>query len=131
MVDLKSAISIINTALNTKESIEISAFIYDLQDRITKLSDERSALKETIVGLKTQIADHATWEKEKEKYQIIDWMDAKVYSLKGTDEIFCPVCFNKNKMPIHIQPRVVGLRTSLEMLCPNCKTAYPCGLVKQ
>ena len=124
-MDFQKLISVINQALNTKESLEVSSFIYDLQDRVTKLTVERSELEKMVVALNNQIAAQANWEQEKKNYEISDWASAKVYNLKGTNEIFCPVCFNKDKMPIHIQPVPNGRMSVKESYCPNCKAKYP------
>ena len=123
MPDFQKLIAVANKVLNAKEGIEFQSFIYELQDRITMLMEKCSAQEKEIMTLNQKLVEYDNWEKEKEKYEVAqDSRRNTVYRLKGTTQIFCPVCLNKSRLPVHLTR---DGNISVNNSCHSCHGKFP------
>jgi len=122
-MDYKDIISLISKVLNPNELIQIQQYILNLQQRISELENINTQQTKEIIKLQSQIAEYNRWEEEKQKYEIKEISKGTfVYCLKETTQLFCPKCFNEDKVPIHLKPPIIRLSGRLE--CPKCKNMY-------
>jgi len=83
--------------------VEVNSYLIDLERRNAELNKENASLMHKIRHLETEIANHARWEEEKAKYDLVqDAQFSALYRLRGTKQFFCPKCFNDDRVPIHV-----------------------------
>ena len=132
MPDFQKLASVVNKILNAKEAIEFHSFIYDLQDRIAKLTEKCSEQEKTVVNLQNQIIERDNWDKEKANYQICQdaWLNT-VYRLSNKREIFCAHCFDQKMMPVRINQS--SRRGGHNFSCPQCNNeiAFDLGALEK
>ena len=129
-MDYKDIISLISKALTPSQTIEVNQYILNLEKQCTdiskqyaELNKENAQLTLKVMELNTQIANYDRWEQDKEKYEIVKISSSTfVYKLKGTPQVFCPKCFNDNRVPVHLRPPVINPSGRVE--CPKCKSVY-------
>jgi len=122
-MDYKDIVSLLSRVLSPSQAIEVNQYILNLEKRCSELYNENTKLTQKIMKLNAKIAEHDTWEKDKEKYEIVQISPSTfAYQLKGTTQIFCPKCFNDDRVPIHIRPPHTTFVRMQQ--CPKCKSAY-------
>lgn len=127
----KDILSLISGAIKARDFLKLQSLILPLKSYILELEDMNVTLKkenldckEQNVKLQAKISEYEQWETEKQKYEIVERSGGFVYLLKGTNQVFCPVCFVNKKIPIHLQPFQYPGDIQELMVCPNCKSEF-------
>lgn len=101
---------------------KMASLYSDLADVKIALSDAR----ETVSGLKSQIAAFENWEDEKRLYSLADAGNgAMVYRFDSADQTvpahnLCPTCFHAGRKSI-LQPEERNPGRNQHLLCNTCK----------
>lgn len=92
-------------------------YVLNLESAYAECIKEKAELMEKIIG-------YANWDKDKVGYEICEGSVKNFYyRKKGTEELFCPNCFESKQHAIHLQPALHRADRMQGVLnCPNCKT---------
>jgi regulator of replication initiation timing len=107
----------------TKVVVELAkkGVTIELQEKIVQLREEALELQEENLKLKTEnIA-----LKKKEELQEKVKFNRKVYYREGDEVPFCPYCYEKNQLLIHLkfQNEDIGYNAQFHY-CQECMTTY-------
>lgn len=136
VMGMKAAGDIAKSLFQLSSSAEIKAQVIDLQNAILSAQQsafaaqsQQSAMIQQIDDLKKEIADIKAWEKEKQRYKLMNtpWgAGGVVYGLKESCKeteaahYICTKCYDDGRRTI-LQP-TVGDRGFMDMTCGTCKS---------
>jgi len=92
----------------------------ELQEKIMQLREEALELQEENLKLKRE----NIVLKKKEKLQEKVKYKRKVYYREGDEVPFCPYCYEKHQLLIHLTPRYEQYEGGQVYECRECKTMY-------
>ena len=131
----KLASDITKSLLELKSISEIQAKVIDLQSAILSAQSNalaanahQTAMIEEIRNIKEEIARVKAWEKEKQRYKLINpWLGTVLYALKEECSAsepphwICTKCYEEgNKSILNPQNKPVGY----VLVCPRCKSEF-------
>lgn len=115
MITFKDAIEILGNLANMPR-------IDDLRSFINFLEYEKIDLKSQVEQLKLQLLKVNDWSRTKKHYKRHKTKKNYIVYTCTKDTLpnlyYCPVCMEKEKVPIPLQPGGKGI------YCPVCKTSY-------
>ena len=111
--------SLIDTSKAIFELAKKGATI-DLQQKLMELREEALELQEENLNLKRENL------KLKEKIELQEKLKfkRKVYFRDGDEIPFCPYCYEKSKLPIHLSGPIKGDQNCQLYDCQECGTEY-------
>jgi hypothetical protein len=138
--EIIASLTIFKTLLDSAKSLKNindatirNAAIVELQEKILSAQEQQAALVERLRTLEKEVADHETWEREKERYQLTDHgCSTFTYSLKQEaannepHHRICSHCYqNRRKSVLQSHGRFSGGREKVS--CPSCKETVLLG----
>lgn len=123
----KALIGLRDSAMIDAKVIELRDLLIEAQGSTMQAQTEQSALIQEVRDLKKQIMDMENWDKEKQRYQLIEpWARCVVYPLKETSKgtepahYICEHCYQagiKSILHNHTHYRPVHIRV---LKCSHC-----------
>ena len=111
--------AIIDTSKAIAELIKKGATI-EAQEQIMQLREEALELQEENLKLKTENIALKKKEELREKVKFKN----KVYYRKGDKVPFCPYCYDKQQLLIHLHFYIAGSARRQIGVCQGCRTHY-------
>lgn len=113
----RRTMSVVDTARTIGELIKSGATI-GLQEKIVQLREEALELLQENLHLKqenSQLKEQLKWKEVLHRRRELYWSD-------GDDTPFCPYCWEKHKLVIHLSRYADPESTRYE--CQECRTVY-------
>lgn len=111
--------------------IDLQQVILEAQDKLNAAQSEQSALAKRNDDLEKEMASMKAWEKEKERYQLIEpWRGCFVYALKesskGTDipHWICEHCYQEGRKSLLHDTYKQGNRRNVFVKCSHCELEH-------
>lgn len=113
----------IGNVLSGADKASAQAFILDMSKEIALLREKVSKQAEQIVDLKMKITEYDRWDEQKKQYETFELSQFTFcYRLPDTGELFCKMCSEQKRMPIHLKRPFNGKTRFVE--CLNCKNQF-------